>query len=462
MVMFVALLRYVWKKKLILFSVSFVSMLLFFAYAAYNTYMTEHMRISLIYPNAEKGYYPDGTRFDMYDMISDTVLLDTIESYNSETNTNHLDLEEVKKRITVDYHLSGNVQDKIQSAINLGQNYTYFSNEYIISFNPKTIIGLEPFVDTKLFMEKLYDSYSRYFMNSHTEMNIISKITQNISGEDYDYMELADMYGKKITMYVNYLSSKSQEDQAFRSQTTGISFNDLVSSFTSLYDVKLKNLVSFISSGRVTKNVEDVLNNYRTRIETSTLKYSLYQDESDIAATAMRQYDHTFDANIVIVGVNEELGLYQSRPRTAFDQVTKRSLEAGKNAKNTLNDILEYERLINEYSNVEIDEEERTRLISITESMFEDLTRIYNSLVEQANKTVDDYLLYKCSNFINSASIPKNYTNTYVMAKSIMVFCSVAFILFLILLLSDKDSPLFSMRRRLKKKSIKSDKAALL
>lgn len=450
------LLKYIWSKKWVFILLPTLMTLLFLAYACFNTYYSENARISLIYPLSEKGYYPDGSRFNMYDILTDDVIERAVEEYNKEYNGRDLTVSEAKKSTKIHDYLAGAVQDRIQNALYAGQQAAYYTNEYIVTFkparvidlrNPKRLFGLIPDVNSNLYMQKLHESYNYYFMNTHTEINTIPKITQSITSEDYDYIEIADLYDRKINMFINYLVSKNQEDETYRSQVTGVSFNDLITGFQSLKDVKIQNLISFVSSSKIARNVEDIVNKYKTQIERGWLQYKILQDESNFASNAMNIYDHTFDGNIVIVGMNEELGLYQSRPRTAFDTITKRSLETGIQAKDTLNDISENERLIEDYLNTNPAPEERQRLFSLADNMINEIDDEYNNFVSLSNKTVDDYLVYKCNNFISYTKMDKQYFNPSVAVKAIVVFIGVTIVLLAFLMLFDKKSPILNKRK---------------
>ena len=51
-------------------------------YTAYNQHFTEQQNLSFVYSSAEKGRYPDGSRFEIYDLLSDEVLTLTLERLN--------------------------------------------------------------------------------------------------------------------------------------------------------------------------------------------------------------------------------------------------------------------------------------------------------------------------------------------------------------------------------------------
>lgn len=443
------LFSFMWRRKWVILSCGMLFSLAFFAYSCFNTYYTESMIISFIYPNSEKGYYPDGSRFNIYGLVSNEVLQDAVDKYNKESGKSPISVDDVKDNIKLNDYLAGAVSDRIKSARSLGQDYTYFTNEYTVSLKPtrvfdinnkEKLFGLIPNINSKLFSQKLYESYTAYFMNEHTEMNIIPKITQNIMYDDYDYAEMADMFGNVTNMCINYLTSKSAENETFRSKSTNMSFNDLITGIQSLKDVSISNLQSFVSSSKLSKNPSDLIDKYKTQIERDTLDYNKAKAESDISTMAMRQYDHTFEENIVVTGINEEVGLYQARPKTAYDTITKRALSAGVKAADTMKDIENLNWQIEQYSKGPISEEEKVRLFKVADGMVDEIQKESKRLFDLANVTVDDYLSFKSNDYVRKTQIEKTYINRSIIIKSGFMFCVAAFGIFLFMFFLKREN----------------------
>ncbi|MDP4152162.1 MAG: hypothetical protein Q8865_01795 [Bacillota bacterium] len=444
--MLMKIFRFMWEKKWVITIGSLLFSVLFIAYACFNTYFTEHMIVSFIYPNSEKGYYPDGSRFNIYDLVSTEVLERAVKEYNAASGQKEISVDDVKKNISLTDYLAGSVQEKVTQARSLGQDYTYFTNEYIVSIRPthvfdihnkRKLFGLIPNINNKLFLDKLYESYSYYFMNEHTEMNIVPRITQNIQYDDYDYVEMADMFDKRANICINYLNSKNAENEAYRSSVTGMSFKDLITGFQSLRDVNIQNLKAFVSSSKISKNPVDLINKYKTQIEKLMLQYSKAKDEADISSTAMNQYDHTFDENIVITGINDQMGLYQARPKTAYDTVTKQALDAGVRASDIQKDIEDDQWQIQQYGDQSASGDDQKRLFSTADNMITGIEKESQRLITLANNTVDDYLSYKSSDYVRKTHMGKSYISMSVLMKTLIVFIisALAISLFLYLFL---------------------------
>ncbi len=442
------LLKYIWRKRKFIAIVAVLVTLIYYGVNCFYIYYSEIGTISFIYPDSENGRYPDGTRFNIYDLMSEEVLLGTVNIYNEKTGKIPIKLSDIENAIVIDEITPYGIQTKVQNARNLGQDYSYFANEYRVTVSPiqgvykrsfKNLFGIIPDIDNKFLIESLYKSYTRYFMDSHAEMNIIPKITQNISYDGYDYVEIADVFETRINMYITYLESKLRENGSYSSKNTGKSFNDLIAEFKNLNEIKVKNLRSFVSSSKLAKNPEEFINKLRVQNESYNLYYNKLADEAEAARTAMNEYDHSYVENIVITGQNEEVGLYQARPKTAYDTITKRALDVGVSAQAVLKDIEENNRLINEYANTVMSPESQTRLSNVADRLVLEIEQESERLVALADETIADYLDSRCSDYVRFTYAGKSYFSMNLLLKMAIILLLAIFGAILYLYLFDKD-----------------------
>lgn len=442
------LLKYMWRKRKFIAIVSILAMFIYYGINCFNIYYSESGTLSFIYPDSENGRYPDGTRFNIYDLMSETVLKGTVDIYNERTGNEPITLADIESSIVIDEIVPYGMHTKVQEARNSGQDYSYFANEYRISISPvngvykrssKNLFGILPDIDNKMLMESLYKSYTEYFMDTHAEMNIIPKITQTMSYDGYDYIEIADVYEARVDMYITYLESKIRENGAYKSEITGKSFNDLVAEFKNLRDIKVKNLKSFVSSSKLAKNPSEFINKLKVQNESYSLYYNKLADEAEAARIAMDAYDHTYEENIIITGQNEEVGLYQAKPKTAYDTITKRALDVGVSAQAVLKDIQENERLINEYTNTFMSDETQKRLGNAADIIVAEIEEESNKLVEIADATVSDYLDSRCSDYMRFSESGKSYLSLNLIIKTLFVFLLGIFAAVIYIFLVDKD-----------------------
>lgn len=430
------LFKYIMEKRKIIVIAALICTGLFFLHGLLRTVFSESMVVSFIYPSSEKGQYPDMTRLNIYDFVSDEVLEGAVDLYNEEKGT-ELEVGDIKNKIIVNEYVPSSLADDVQTARLSGEDYFYFANEFTISCRPMRkfmakdflhLFGLIPNIDSKIMSEKLYESYAEYFMNSHTEMNIIPRLATKIDYSNYDYLETANVFDSKINMYIDYLEAKNEENGSFMSKTTGMTFNDLIVELKNLKNLKIQNLKGYVSASKIAKDTELYINKLRAENENLTLMYNKYQGEADVARTAMNAYDHTFEENIVITGMNDEIGLYQARPKTAYDTITKRALDCGVKATSILKDIEENNRLIAIYSATVIDPVEEERLHKVIDDMISEISASCETLTDNANKTVEDFLNEKSSDYLRRSVSDKSYVSLSVIISCIIMFITAAVI----------------------------------
>lgn len=463
-------LLYIWKNKWKIFIVSCVVTAVFFSSLCYKTHYSAGMTMSFIYPNSEKGKYPDGTRFNAYDMVSDDVLKATIDAYN-EVSPLRISLSDIENSIYIKECLTTDVESKVNEARQLGMDYSYFANEYNVTFQPvfklgvadkSKWFGLKPYVDNNLFMEKFYESYVNYFMQQHAEKNIIKGLSKDLDTNTFDYLEISSRYTNQVNMCINYLEGKNQENGSFRSTQTGLTFNDLINSFRNFKNVQIQNLTAFVSSSKLTKDPVEFVNKLQVENVRNNLEYSKYKAEADLSKQAMNEYDHTFEENIVVAGVSEEDGLYQTRAKTAYDTITKRAHDAGVKAENIYQDIEENKRLIQEYGTTKMTDDERTRLSQIADGMIGEIKTANADLVEKADTTVEEYLKSKSSDYVRREVSGKSYINLYVIIKCGIVFVGTGVLVLCFLVMKDfgkkNKIKLFKKKNKANKKNKETPK----
>lgn len=386
-------------------------------YTTYNRYFTEQQVWSFVYSDAEKGRYPDGSKFEIYDLLSDRVLTMTLEKLNQEGKFLNRTVEDLRKCFSIRAHFSAPVQAKIQEARRKGQNYSYVPTEYVITASTAKNL---PFLNlrhlfsentTKELLNALKDTYYQYFLAEHTENNVLEKISAEPDYSQYDYPEIADSIENRLNLYLQYLQSKKAEDATFRSSVTGKSFHDLISSFENLLSIRANTYKSYVYASKISKDKETLIGVYEAQIEELQRKVNKKAAEAEIAGKAMEEYDHTFEESIVITGVDKNDEVYQVKPKTGYDFVTKQSLDAGVESSAFQEEIKDKRRRIEAYKKASLSPEETARISAVSDSMIEEITKEQMSLQQLAQQTVADYLTTKNSDYIKTKPIDKKYWN---------------------------------------------------
>lgn len=432
---------YIWQKRIPILIGGILLALLYFGYNCYNIHYTDAIKLSLVYPGSEKGIYPDNTRFNIYDILSDEVINNTVVAYNNEVGEKRkINPEYVEGKITVTESVPSDLQARIDAARKQGQDYSYFVNEFRIQMAPvkkaalSNGFGILPYVDSELFLNKLYENYSRYLIEHHAEGNVIPTLEKCINFDGYDYLEYTSMLNSQISTYINYLEPKNSENGGFYSDETGMTFSDLITEFKNLQTYQIQNLISFVSSSGLARDTNEFVNILDTKNEKMFIEYLKLRSEGEISTNAMFIYDHTFEENIVIPTWDQSNGLYQARPKTGYDDITQRALQYQVEADNKMTDINENSRKISVYSKTVKQIEEYNRVMEIANSMVDSINTMSSELIMKADLTVQEYLSEKSSNYVSKNNEGKSYLNLYVLIRVFIVFLIAGFLMLLLVM----------------------------
>ena len=405
--------KWLWDHKRVLLIGAFVCMLALWGLSSIDRDNTYQIRVSFVYPGSENGRYPDGHRLLRDDLIDSDRVAEALEAMRGKGWYEDITATQIQNNLSVREYLSNPVQERVQSLRAQGEEYTYYNNEFIITFTQPTSLHLKDPSDffglfrqdrSKEFVEELVRAVLSNFSKEHTEGDIFAEFANYMQVGDADYGKIVSAYNDKVDLCVNYLTKKNAADNTFVSDTTGLSFDDLIIAYQSLKDVQISRLLKYTSSEKVTRSLDELVNQMNVEIEDQNLVEKKKTDESAIAKNAMMEYDHTFSENIIIVSVNEENGLYQARPKTAYDTVTQRSLDAGVAASQAKNAAAEKTRLIAQYT-AEMNTPDAAAKVAEAEALVDSIYAEYDRLCELSSKTIADYQRETYNNYIQTTAV---------------------------------------------------------
>lgn len=401
----------------------------------YRNVYQDSVHFSFVYPNIENGQYPDGQRFLMYDFLDNDVVTAALTEMQKKGWYTDITPTQIQRNLGVSVYLSNPVQEKVESSIASGKDFSYYSNEYVIRFSQPNPVHLRDWDDffglfrknrSKEFLDELVRANIKKFTEEHADSGqAFYNLTSGLSDEDYDFTDITDYYRIKVNASLDYLQEKDAEGKAYVAKSTGLSFKDLIASYQALLDVDIQKLESYVKSSRLTRNLEQFKNRHQVLVENDTLSMLKQQDEALLSKTAMEEYDHTFTENIIIVSENEENGLYQARPKTGYDTVTQRTLTASTNAVTLSENIDELNLKVGQYSEAAAaNPAEYARMCGVANGMVAEFDQKYEDLFEKSNATINEYLQYVNGNYIETSSRHTALFNGKMIVKTVIFFAA--------------------------------------
>lgn len=371
-------------------------------WAANKSYASSYVQVSVVYPEIADGKYPDGSRFSAFDMVSEERIEAVLSKMQDEGKYLYYTVDDLKNALDIHSYTDGSVAKAVSELRSEGNNYSYFANEYRITFT-------QPW--DEMFSQE--DDYSAEFLTALMEAELKSIKTYYGGSEGFmvmtdmgdvsqlDYDESVSAYGTRIRIAMDYLKSLSSEAGSYVSESTGRTIKELISRYEALYGETLPQIRNFIQVSGLSKDLDTVMNKLKIRVEDVKLANNKYSDKAEINKTAVDLYDHTFTENLIVVSLSDKIGLYQARPKTVFDMVVDEYNDAQENTVNTQVKLNDLDKEILLYANAPVaDEVEYLRMTEKCDQMLRELGAEYAELNKITAVTLDDYLADINENYV--------------------------------------------------------------
>ena len=394
----------------------------YFVRYAYIRFSTSGAEIILTYPEIAQSRYPDGKRFTYYDFISDENVEKALEIMQKDGKYKNFTVDDLKNSFYLYSQLENSAGASVSSARSEGNDFSYVANEYIITFvQPHDYEGFKNKEIT--LKEFLFDNHSSEFLEVLLEVNrakfaeesggIIgfTELTAVPLSENYDYSEKLAVYRTKINAIISYFKYHGRQNPEFVSEKTNMTIKDIEGKYQFLISNSLNGISNFIESSGISKDTEMAKNKLNVSIENNTLKYNKYLDRAQVNDYAMKNYDQTFTENLINVIQNSEYGLYQARPKTAFDTVVIQKHDAEENAAEYGSKILRLNKELAIFATIEQTPSEKKRLIDKSESLMSSFEEEYELLSKDATVFVTEYYNSINENYIRAKVKPKSLIN---------------------------------------------------
>ena len=406
-----------------------IASLSYFCKYAYVEYAVSRAHIILNYPEIAESKYPDGSRFTYYDLICDENLEDALKIMRDKGMYENFTVDDIRDNFYIYSYLNSSAGASVTTARSEGNDFSYVANEYRVTF-----IQPHDYKNKNIFAKFFGKDLSGEFLEALVEVNRkkmaqtlggtggFELITSPVSVGDYDYSEEVSIYKTKINNIISYLKFLDKEQPDFVSKTTGLTLNDLKGKYTFLVSNALDGINNFVESSGISKDLEQTTNKINVNIENNRLKYNKAFSKVEINKFAMENYDQTFTENLINVIQNEEYGLYQARPKTAFDTVSRQKHESDESVSEYETKINIFENELDIYANVITTPEEHKRLTDKCDKLISAFEEEYLELAKISNGVIGEYFNSNNENYISAKITQKSLINKNALVKTAVAF----------------------------------------
>ena len=173
-------------------------------------------------------------------------------------------IDEIRSKIKVEPIIPEEEEQKKETALNKGDEYSFFPTDYIITYEAGSDKSMEYAGNT---LDAVITNYYKFYSERYVDQLILPNNASNISSNDYDYIESAEILQQSVKDIDDYLLLKRANYPEFRASATGYTFADLENIYSYISKNKVPHIYASILRGKYTKDNDLLLKKQQDRIE---------------------------------------------------------------------------------------------------------------------------------------------------------------------------------------------------
>ncbi len=254
--------RYLKKYRTMIILLSILAGVSFFLIA--QLYIQQYTAVTVIEytgSRASEGLSPDGSDIDTSEIYATNLVSQAMKALGIEYTEATTD--DIRMNIQVEPVITEEDLQVQQSKLENGEkDYEFIPTRFVVSFNCGVGNGKEY---PRKVLNQILQEYAVYYGKNHVNTSLAANPVSDITSKGYDYLEMAEVMDATLENMIEHLSDKVEWNSEFRSSRTGRSFQDLQEEFEFIREVEVRQLLSEILEGRVTKDRDLLLDKYKNR-----------------------------------------------------------------------------------------------------------------------------------------------------------------------------------------------------
>lgn len=361
--------------------------------------------VSFTYDGVEKGKAPDGSKFDYNTLKSPLIIQAALDelSYDSEL------VENIRAGIAIEGRIPADAIDRITTYKNVYEtaasvsaaqamlDTTWYPTQYTVKLDYSALKISR--AEAATILNTMMDCYRDWFFERYGFNEALGEAVATLDYTNYDYAEAVDMFDDTLSSLASYISGLSASDSSrFRSTETGYTFADLKKGISSIRELDLDILSSFISVNNVTKDKDRLLAYYEYRIENLSREQVIYEEELATIAESIAQYEK--DQIIVFSDGTQGMNSQFTEASEQYDKMISQKISVQSTLSSTKQRINYYKDRILALKTKHVGATDKVERV---EADLAKLSERINEMIDVVNRTADDY--YENVSLANSYSI---------------------------------------------------------
>lgn len=335
--------------------------------AALALRQTSTVSIALTYPEASSGVNPNGSRYNMSEVLSEEVLEEAIQ-FGGFTGVTAADLQQCLDITPMD-------GAGLEGAV---------ATQFFLSFysNART-----SHLDSQEVLYAVSSAYRDWFIKTYSA----NDNTLEMSFEDlgnYDYPDVVDYLRNSVVSVCNYASAYANESSTYRSPSTRETFQSISQKGWDIYNTGMESLEAFVLSKGLSRNEGESLSRLRYNFTNNCNVYRNNIQAYDVRIEAIEKYDNDMATVVYIPTYDTDDTFYMSKTKIGIDHFSADADVYSDNASTVLSTLQDDKYLMQQLRTTPEDASAYEK----ADQMIAELQEQISALAKTMKKTLQEYI----------------------------------------------------------------------
>lgn len=330
------------------------------ANVAFTYFNMAYTTVSITFAEIAKGCNPDGSPFDIYEVLNDEVLEKACQKLDNKVTPEILREHLSVAGITTD----GSFNAIWQNVLDGNDTYSYFPSKYNISYSIVSdaikddgiVASVQAFFrhftlpPTEQILSCVAQSYKEYYIERYVVIDSVFEADWTKIGA-LDYYNRVEEMDNMLNRVGRYLEKRYDGNTKYLSDS-GVSFGDLSAEVARIRTNDLGDYKAFVIQNGVTADKDTLLKQFRYVAKENTEKTARSRGEYNIMLEGISIYDPLVTKVVFIPALDADNVFYMNRTKIGIDYLVEKADTANLKGDETQNTVDYCNYLIGQFSSV--------------------------------------------------------------------------------------------------------------
>lgn len=330
------------------------------ANVAFTYFNMAYTTVSITFAEIAKGCNPDGSPFDIYEVLNDEVLKKACQKLDNKVTPEILREHLSVTGITTD----GSFNAIWQNVLDGNDTYSYFPSKYNISYSIVSdaikdggiVASVQAFFrhftlpPTEQILSCVAQSYKEYYIERYVVIDSVFEADWTKIGA-LDYYNRVEEMDNMLNRVGRYLGKRYDGNTKYLSDS-GVSFGDLSAEVARLRTNDLGDYKAFVIQNGVTADKDTLLKQFRYVAKENAEKTARSRGEYNIMLEGISIYDPLVTKVVFIPALDADNVFYMNRTKIGIDYLVEKADTANLKGDETQNTVDYCNYLIGQFSSV--------------------------------------------------------------------------------------------------------------